>query len=178
MNLLLTAFLDECEKIASIDILTGGMGAGKTTLANRLRGKYDLVVRTDVGKIVGGQYVSPSKAAKRKAIHRRMRQALKADAAGKRVLLEGDPMGVMKFSDLLDRADRVVHMDVGRIRRGYRVATRAHHRGSSMPQDLRQFRKELGEETSGLEQIRSRVGDRLKIVKPSKAETLLGLVRR
>jgi hypothetical protein len=136
------AFWDELDKIASVDVLTGGMASGKTTKAGTMRDKYDLVVHTDVGRVVNGRYVMPPKDEKERIRAERQEQALEVHRRGGKVLLEGDYGGVRKFPQLLAAADSVEDLDPGLITRFMRTMKRSGIRGSSRAQDAKHFLKE------------------------------------
>jgi len=124
-------------KKAHITILTGGMGAGKSTWAEKHRGKFDLVLGTDTGSPDGkGGYSSPSKETRDRIRQEKDEQALAAHRAGKRVLLEGFPKGILQHPRSLAAADQRLVMGTGPVRRLFRVAKRSRQRGTSTLEDL------------------------------------------
>ena len=87
-------------KLATIDVLTGRTGAGKTTLADKLAPKYDLVIQTDMPRPLDpktGKYEEPTEKKKADIRSRRLAEIITAHAAGKAVLVEGHPPGVVKL---------------------------------------------------------------------------------
>lgn len=124
MNKALFAF----HKQAEIHVITGRMGAGKSTAAEKLSDKYDLVVPTDFSrpKLPSGKYTKVSRAEKTKIRVEKLEQILKADAEGKKVLVEGHPPGVVKlFRDELKSIDKVKVLDISLLESFRRTLQRA-----------------------------------------------------
>lgn len=116
-------------KLSALDLLTGRMGAGKSTLAHLLRPKYDLVVGTDFSRpmIPGtGQYKELTREEKQNIRAEKLQRILAAHAEGKRVLVEGHPPGLVKlFRDELKRADQLMLIPVSKEESFQRVEQRA-----------------------------------------------------
>jgi len=124
-------------KQAHLTVLTGGMGAGKSTWAKKHRGEFDLVVGTDVGAPKDGKYVMPSRQERKRVRKEKIRKVLEAHGEGKKVLFEGYQPGVTQFPRILAAADRRLEMGTGLPRRLFRVAKRSRQRGTSMVSDLK-----------------------------------------
>jgi hypothetical protein len=124
-------------KQAHLTILTGGMGAGKSTWAKKHRGEFDLVVGTDVGAPKDGKYVMPSRQERKRVRKEKIRKVLEAHGEGKKVLFEGYQPGVTRFPRILAAADRRLEMGTSLPRRLFRVAKRSRQRGTSMVSDLK-----------------------------------------
>lgn len=121
--------LFEFHKQATVTLITGRMGAGKTTLAKKLKGEFDEFFQTDLPRPMNhttGKYDEPTKAEKVEMRAKRLHKILKADDAGKKVLVEGHPPGVRKlFRDHLDRIDRALLIPVSVAESFQRVLRRA-----------------------------------------------------
>lgn len=116
-------------KQALIHALTGRMGSGKSSLADKVSHHYDEVFQTDMPRPMNketGQYDEPTKAEKECIRRMRRDSILAADRAGKKVLLEGHPPGIVKLMrDDLPRVDRVFLLPTNRKQSFRRVALRA-----------------------------------------------------
>lgn len=116
-------------KQALIHALTGRMGSGKTSLADKVSHHYDEIFQTDMPRPMNketGQYDEPTKAEKERIRRMRRDSILAADRAGKKVLLEGHPPGIVKLMrDDLPKVDRVFLLPTNRKQSFRRVAMRA-----------------------------------------------------
>lgn len=121
-----------------IHVLTGRMGSGKSTRASTEKG-YDLKVGTDTGKPDGkGGYTVLSKVDRDKVRNDKLAKILKADARGKRVLVEGHPTGVEKlFGPHVNRINQVTELDIRPSVAMSRVKSRAIKRGTNPAVDAR-----------------------------------------
>ncbi len=99
----LSPFADELLKLAHLTVLTGGSGAGKSTWAKKNKDKFDLVLGIDTGKTVNGRYISPDRAERTRLRGITEDRALAASAAGKTVLVEGYPKGLLESWQLQTR---------------------------------------------------------------------------
>lgn len=126
------------EKKASITVLVGGMGAGKTTMANKVAPHFDEVVHTDTGhEIPGGGYYFPTPEEKAKLRADRTKQILDAHAAGKHVLVEGTYGGIVKMPEVLSNVTRLIELTAPKTVRYERVQARAETRKTEVAEDLR-----------------------------------------
>lgn len=161
-------------KLASLTLLTGQMGAGKTTMSNRLASDYDDVYHSDVGYVdkKTGTYVIPKGEEKRKAIAAKMRAILASHKAGRRVLLDGYPNSMTgDYAPLLPHVDKVLHLDHGPIRSNYAVVRRSFERGSSPWADLKYALGDRKATNASLQQIKDAVGkDRVSVIDRSYRE--------
>lgn len=150
----------------SLTLLTGPMGAGKTTLSNRLAAQYDAVHHSDVGKVDKntGKYVIPTGPEKARAVEERLQQVLRDHQAGKRVLLDGYPASMVKeYRRLLPHVSEVLHLDPGALRAHYSVVKRSFQRGSSPVADLKYALQDRKNTAQAIRQIREAVGkDRVR----------------
>ena len=139
-------------------ILVGDMGAGKTTLADKVGKNYDLVLHTDTGEPGKGGWKRPSQAERTKIRADRKRVIINARQAGKSVLLEGSTTGVMKImGDDVSVADKVYYLHVPRAERARRVKQRSLDRGSVAREDLAQLQIVEKRTRDDLKRIRSHV---------------------
>jgi cytidylate kinase len=117
------------DKTAIIDILTGRMGSGITTLSKQIAPKYDLVMQTDFPRPMNektGKYDEPTKQEKEQIRADRRSQVLKASQEGKKVLVEGHPPGVVKLMrEDLPKVDRILLIPTTVEKSFERVAQRA-----------------------------------------------------
>lgn len=155
------------DKAPRLTFITGGAGAGKSTMAKKLvdSGEFDILIGTDTGGVVNGQYVKPPKAEREKIRNRREALALKMRAKGKRVLVEGYPRGVLRYPKLLAQADDVLYLDTPMATRMFRVGKRSLERGTPMLPDLKmgltthfddlKYRKEIEERSPNFRSIRT-----------------------
>ena len=161
-------------KHASITLLTGQMGAGKTTLSGKLQDRYDAVHHTDIGSVdpTTGKYVIPEGADKKRAIQRRIHEILKDHRAGKRVLLDGYPKSMEdEYRSVLPHVHKVLHLDHGPIRSNVAVVRRSFQRGSSPIADLRYALSERSKIRRALDKIRAIVGhDKVQVIGRDYAE--------
>ena len=126
------------EKKASITVLVGGMGAGKTTMANKVAPHFDEVVHADTGhEIPGGGYYFPTTEEKAKLRADRTKQILDAHAAGKHVLVEGTYGGIVKMPEVLSNVTRLIELTAPKTVRYERVQARAETRKTEVAEDLR-----------------------------------------
>ena len=115
-------------KQASIHVLTGRMGSGKSTSAEKLEKDYDLIVPTDFSKPKqpNGKYLEIARPEKVKIRAEKLSAILAADDEGKKVLVEGHPPGVVKlFRDQLSRIDKVKILDISLLESFRRCLQRA-----------------------------------------------------
>ena len=138
--------LDRMVKEAELHILTGGMGAGKSTLSKELAEKYDRVYGTDTGKAVDGKYVQPPKEEKARIRAELNKEVLARSAAGERVLVEGFHSMHEHHAPLIRAANRIMELEAGPLTRGYSVARRSFERNTPVIPDLRRFLQEIGDE--------------------------------
>jgi predicted nucleic acid-binding Zn finger protein/dephospho-CoA kinase len=120
--------LFQFHKRASITVLTGRMGSGKTSTTAKLADKYDLVVPTDFSrpKQPDGTYKEVTRPDKLKIRKEKREQILKASEAGKKVLVEGHPPGVVKlFREDLKKVDKVIEIPISLTESFRRVLKRA-----------------------------------------------------
>jgi uncharacterized protein YycO len=155
------------DKAPRLTFITGGAGAGKSTMAKKLvdSGEFDVLIGTDTGGVVNGQYVKPPKAEREKIRNRREALALKMRAKGKRVLVEGYPRGALRYPKLLAQADDVLYLDTPMATRMFRVGKRSRERGTPMLPDLKmgltthfddlKYRKEIEEKSPNFRSIRT-----------------------
>jgi hypothetical protein len=155
------------DKAPRLTFITGGAGAGKSTMAQKLidSGEFDVLIGTDTGRVVNGQYVKPPKAEREKIRKDREALALKMRAKGKRVLVEGFPRGVLSYPKLLEQADDVLYLDTPMLTRLFRVGKRSRERGTPMLPDLKmgltthfddlKYRKEIEEKSPNFRSIRT-----------------------
>jgi len=124
-------------KLAELTVLTGGMGAGKSTWAKKNKDRFDLVLGTDTGSPDGkGGYTSPSKEERDRIRKDKDERAVAAHREGKRVLLEGFPKGVLQHPRSLAAANHRLVLGTGPATRLFRVAKRSKQRGTSTLKDL------------------------------------------
>lgn len=122
---------------APIDVLVGRMGAGKSSIAGQAKPFYDLVESTDTGHMSPTGYVMPPKEEAEALRAARRDRVMQAHQAGKRVLLEGSPGGVLKTLGAdLGQADRVMYLATPKSKALAQIAQRAAQRGSSVAADL------------------------------------------
>ena len=155
------------DKAPRLTFITGGAGAGKSTMAKKLvdSGEFDVLIGTDTGGVVNGQYVKPPKAEREKIRNRREALALKMRAKGKRVLVEGYPRGALRYPKLLAQADDVLYLDTPMATRMFRVGKRSRERGTPMLPDLKmgltthfddlKYRKEIEKKSPNFRSIRT-----------------------
>jgi hypothetical protein len=126
-------------KSPRLTFLTGGAGAGKSTMAQKMidNGEFDVLIGTDTGGVVDGQYVMPPEAEKKRIRDQREALALEMRAKGKRVLVEGYPRGALRYPKLLEQADEVLYLDAPLLTRVFRVGKRSRERGTPMLPDLK-----------------------------------------
>lgn len=154
-------------RASRLTFITGGAGAGKSTMAEKLvdSGEFDVLIGTDTGGVVNGQYVKPPKAEREKIRNRREALALNMRAKGKRVLVEGYPRGVLRYPKLLAQADDVLYLDTPMATRMFRVGKRSRERGTPMLPDLKmaltthfddmKYRKEIEKKSPNFRSIRT-----------------------
>ena len=146
--------LSSREKLAHLTLLTGGMGAGKSTWAGKHQDDFDLVLGTDTGKPKdGGGYRVPTTEEKEKLRQAMRESAMVAHRRGERVLVEGYPRGMAKHPELIQEADRKLHLQVNPLTRAFRVMKRSRQRGSSMLEDLKRFKQEMPLERDAYEKL-------------------------
>ncbi|NBS71588.1 hypothetical protein EBT31_22155 [bacterium] len=146
------------------------MGAGKSTLAERLRPKYDAVFTTDTGRVVDGAYVQPPSAEKVRIRAERAQEILRLHGEGKRVLLEGFPSGVLKFPEVIEKADRVLHLDLPAWKTVLSVGRRSFQRGTPVLPDVRMALRTHREEGAHLAEIEKAHGRSLRRIARDYAE--------
>lgn len=154
----LSAFAREMAKVAHITLLTGSTGAGKSTLAEKLKGHYDLVVGTDTGRVIDGKFVQLPKEQKEKLRQERTEAVLAAHKEGKRVLVEGFPEGHLKHPKILQHADRVLLLDTGHIRGILDVGRRSFQRGTPLLPDIKMALETRLKDGKHLREIEQKVG--------------------
>lgn len=115
------------EKSAEIHLITGGTGAGKSTEARRRASRYDHVFSTDIGKVVGGEYAVPADKVKARAD--KEAQILNLHRQGKKVLVEGYPKGLSRYSGVIANANKLEVMGTRKMRRIFRVLKRHKEQG-------------------------------------------------
>jgi len=154
----LSAFSRELVKTAHITLLTGSAGAGKSTLATKLKNEFDLVVGTDTGKVIDGKFVQLPKEEKEKLRQARTAAVLEAHKQGKRVLVEGFPEGHLKHPQILENANRVLLLDTPHIRGILDVGRRSFQRGTPLLSDLKMAVETRLKDGKHLREIEQRVG--------------------
>jgi len=132
----LSPFADELLKLAHLTVLTGGSGAGKSAWAKKNKDKFDLVLGIDTGKTVNGRYISPDRAERTRLRGITEDRALAASAAGKTVLVEGYPKGLLKHPRVMAAADKRMVLGTGKLKRLFRAGKRSVARGSNLREDL------------------------------------------
>ena len=145
-------------KEAHITLLTGSAGSGKSSLAEKLKDNYDLVVGTDTGKVVDGKYVSLSKEEKEKIRREREEKVLEVHRQGKRVLVEGFPEGHLKHPQIMGNADRVLLLATPHIRGIIDVGRRSFQRGTPLLPDLKMAIETRLRDGKHLKEIEQHVG--------------------
>lgn len=152
------AFERELTKVGHITLLTGSTGAGKSTLAEKLKGHYDLVVGTDTGRVVDGKFVQLPKEQKEKLRQERTEAVLSAHREGKRVLVEGFPEGHLKHPQILQHANRVLLLDTGHVRGVLDVGRRSFMRGTPLLPDIKMALETRLKDGKHLREIEQKVG--------------------
>lgn len=116
-------------KLATIHLLTGRTGAGKTTLSEKLAPQYDSVVQTDMPRPKNdktGKYDEPTPEQKEEIRAQRLADILKLHGEGKRVLVEGHPPGIVKLmKDQLPQAEKILFIPMSEEESFQRVIKRA-----------------------------------------------------
>lgn len=151
------------EKIAAIVLLTGHMGAGKSTLSEKLKDRYDDVYGTDVGYVdkSTGKYVILKGEEKRRAISSRVKEILDKEKKGRNVLVEGYPPNFTdEYSSLVPHAKKVLYLHNSPAKEYSSVGKRSFQRGSSLLDDLKYARGIRAESERSLASIRRAVGEK------------------
>ena len=120
-----------------ITVLTGTMGAGKTTLAKEKAGDFDLVIHTDTPRVDSeGRFIlQPNKKARERLRQEKRQQIRDAHRAGKRVLVEGFPRGLTRFPEAVEAAEELWILDTPEDVALASVEQRSRERGSDVEQD-------------------------------------------
>jgi hypothetical protein len=89
------------------------MGSGKTSTADKMADKYDLVIPTDFSrpKQPDGSYAKISRERKSRIREEKLAKILSADSDGKKVLVEGHPPGVVKLFQVIPGHDHLKDID-------------------------------------------------------------------
>jgi predicted kinase len=156
-------------KQAAITLLSGPVGAGKSTLADQLQDQYDVVMGADIGSPQGGEYVMPPRDQRDAIREAKMLEAMQAHEAGQNVLFEGYPRGLMKYPDLLEAADKMMYLDVPADVRQARIRQRSLDRGTDPEEDQVQFHIEEERLQRGLDALRAALGETEVEMRPYEA---------
>ena len=166
-----SSFSDELQKIARVVALSGGAGAGKTTLSNRLGDQFDKVVHGDTWGVKVDEKgvrrpVDKTPEQKAKIFARRMKEVRKLDAQGKNVLVEGVPNVILNHPGLMEMADEVIHIDVPYSARLKSVMHRTKTQNEISPRlrDLGWIAKEHAEQIKAAPKLRREAGEKLTVV--------------
>lgn len=105
--------LFQFHKVAEIHVITGRMGAGKTSAVEKLEDQYDLVIPTDFSKPKqpDGTYLEINRKRKNRIREEKLAKILSADVDGKKVLVEGHPPGVVKLFRVIPGHDHLKDID-------------------------------------------------------------------
>lgn len=143
------------------------MGSGKSTVASRLAPQYDAVFGTDIREFRQGEWINPDRATKERLRLARRKQIVDLHLAGRRVLVEGVPQGVLRLlGEDLRYANNVYLISVTPEVGLARVAQRARRRGSDPEQDVMDAREYLQDYDSTLRAIEHAVGKPLRELSP------------
>jgi len=129
-------------KVSTIHLLTGKMGAGKTTARNALADQYDGVFGSDTVRFENGRSIEATPEEKAKIRADRLAEIMRLHTSGKRVLAEGTPGGLMKLmGDKLHEADKAFVYHISDEDSLNRVRERAKVRDSSPEDDVAEARE-------------------------------------
>lgn len=143
-------------KYAEITLLTGPMGAGKSTILQKVKGRYDLVVGSDVGGVVDGRWEQVTDGEKFKRRQQKAILILNANKEGKSVLVEGGR--VAKLPGVLSKSNKAVLYTPPYITRLMHIYKRSKARKSSFIEDFIHSLK-VNNKYMQIQKIKDQVGE-------------------
>lgn len=150
--------IEHMSKVSTIHLLTGKMGAGKTTARNALADQYDGVFGSDTVRFENGKSIEATPEEKAKIRSDRLEEMMRLHNSGKRVLAEGTPGGLMKLmGDKISHADKAFVYHISDEDSLNRVRERAKVRNSSAEDDVLEAKRINGEFDKNIQIIGSKI---------------------
>jgi cytidylate kinase len=166
-----SAFRDELIKIARVVVLSGGAGAGKTSLSRRLGDQFDKVVHGDTWGVRTDERgnrrpFDKTPEQKEQIFFRRMREVRRLNDQGKDVLVEGVPNVIIQHPGLVNMADEVIHIDVPYTTRVRSIIDRTKTQNDLQPtaRDVGWILREHLDQIRATPILKQQAGDRLTVL--------------